>query len=82
MIQRFLLEKFIPTSAHRVVNVDDVVFPGPGVGVAPYTVQVVVLVHGGQHRPMQLEGAEHGGTAGAALQRKHSIIIRDGLNNF
>ena len=57
----------IPTSTHGVVDVDDVVFPGPGVGVAPHPVQVVVLVHGGQHRPVQLQGAEHGGAAGAAL---------------
>ena len=55
------------TCTNRVVNVDDVVFPGPGVGVAPHPVQVVVLVHGGQHRPMQLQGAEHGGAARAAL---------------
>lgn len=55
------------TGPHGVVDVDDVVFPGPGVGVAPHPVQVVVLVHGGQHRPVQLQGAEHGGAAGAAL---------------
>ena len=55
------------TGPHGVVDVDDVVFPGPGVGVAPHPVQVVVLVHGGQHRPVQLQGAEQGGAAGAAL---------------
>ena len=48
--------------------------PGPGVGVAAHPVEVVVLVHGGQHRPVQLEGSEHGGAAGAALGRKYQVM--------
>ena len=57
----------IPTGTHGVVDVDDVVFPGPGVGVDGDPGQVALIVHGGQHRPVQLQGAEHGGAAGAAL---------------
>ena len=55
------------TGTHGIVDVDDVVLPGPGVGVAPHTVEVVVLVHCGQHRPVQLQRPEHGGAAWAAL---------------
>ena len=46
--------------------------PGPGVGVDPDPVQVALLVHSCQHRPMQLEGPEHRGSAGAALGTKYS----------
>ena len=55
------------TGPHGVVDVDDVVFPGPGVGVDGDPGQVALIVHSGQHRPVQLQGAEQGGAAGATL---------------
>ena len=67
MVQTFLSITINRTGPHRVVDVDDVVLPGPGVGVDPDPVQVALLVHSCQHRPMQLEGPEHRGSAGAAL---------------
>ena len=42
--------------------------PGPGVGVGLHPGEVVVPVHGGEHRPVQLQRPEHGGGARAALQ--------------
>ena len=57
-----------PTCSHGVVNVDHVVFLGPAVGVAGHPAEVVVLVHGGEHRPVQLQRPEHGGAARAALE--------------
>ena len=59
MVEIFLSIRIYRTGPHRVVDVDDVVLPGPGVGVDPDPVQVALLVHSGQHWPMQLEGPEH-----------------------
>ena len=67
MVETFLSIRINRTGPHRVVDVDDVVLLSPGVGVDPDTVQVALLVHSCQHRPMQLEGPEHRGAAGAAL---------------
>ena len=67
IVETFQSIRISRTGPYRIVDVDDVVLPGPGVGVAPHPVEVVVLVHSGQNRPVQLEGSEHGGAAGAAL---------------
>ena len=72
MVETFLSIRINRTGPHRVVDVDDVVLPGPGVGVDPDPVQVALLVHSCQHRPMQLEGPEHGGGSWAALGTKYS----------
>ena len=59
------------TCPHRVVNVEHVVPPGPCVGVGLHPGEVVVPVHGGEHRPVQLQRPEHGGGAWAALEPDH-----------
>ena len=61
-------QSYPPTCSHGVVNVDHVVFLGPAVRVAGHPAEVVVLVHSGEHRPMQLQRPEHGGAARAALE--------------
>ena len=56
------------TCSHRVVNVDDIVLPLPGPLVVGGPIEVVVLIRGGDHWTMQLQGTKHGGPARAALE--------------
>ena len=66
-----IIENVRHTCSHRVVNVDDIVPPLPGPLVVGGPIEVVVLIRGGDHRTVELEGAKHGGTARAALEPDH-----------
>merc|ERR1719331_2192022 len=58
-------------SSNRVVNVEHVVFSAPRVRVLLNPTQLVVLVHGGDNRSMELEGPEHGRATRATLKPDH-----------
>ena len=56
------------TSSHRVVDVDHVVLPAPGVGVLGGPIELVVLIHRGDDGTVQLQGPEHRRASGTSLE--------------
>ena len=63
------LTKVFLTSSHRVVDVDHVCLPGPGVRVECASGLSVLLDDA--DGSVDLKQAEHGGAAGAALEPDH-----------